>query len=179
MHQTQFSKEIPYRGFQIRSQMLKSTAPCIGSIITKLFNQFLAAGKIPSQWKMSTVVPIPKSDNHSSPTNYRCWVSLERHVHHIILDHLEEYFPISNRQWGFTEGKGTVTSWIATVHDWLCNLDQGNVICIIFFDYKKAFDSIPHGPLMENWSIDLNEWAHPTMDMELSVKQIATGCCEW
>ena len=114
---------------------------------------------------MSTVVPIPKSDNHSSPTNYRpisllSIVSklLERHVHHVILDHLEEHFPLSNRQWGFTEGKGTITSLIATVHDWLCNLDQGNDICIIFFDYKKAFDSVPHGPLMEKLcSIGLNE----------------------
>ena len=118
---------------EISAKMLKNTAPCIGSSITKLFNQFLTAGKIPSQWKMSIVVPIPKSDNHSSPANYRpisllSIVSklLERHIHHVILDYLEEHFPLSNRQWGFT-----------TVHDWLYNLDQGNDICIIFFDYKK------------------------------------------
>ena len=150
------------RSDEISAKMLKNTAPCIGSSITKLFNQFLAAGKIPSQLKMSTVVPIPKSDNHSCPTNYRpisllSIVSklLERHVHHVIL---EEHFPLSNRQWDFTEGRGTVISLIATVHDWLYNLDQGNDVCIIFFDYKKAFDSVPHGSLMEKLcSIGLNE----------------------
>ena len=119
----------------ISAKMLKNTctAPCIGPSITKLFNQFLTAGKIPSQWKESIVVPIPQLDNYNSPTNYRpisllsiLGKLLEQHVHHVILDHLDEHYPLSNRKWGLTEGRGTVTSLIATIHDWLYNLDRGN-----------------------------------------------------
>ena len=102
------------------------------------------------------MVPIPKSDNHNTPTNYRpisllsiLSKLLEQHVHRVILDHLDEHYPLSNRQWGFTEGRGTVTLLITTTHDWLYNLNQGNDICVVFFDYKKAFDSVPHGPLMD------------------------------
>ena len=150
----------------ISAKMLKNTAPCIGSSITKLFNQFLTAGKIPSQWKESIVIPIPKSDNHNTPTNYRpisllsiLSKLLERNVHRVILDHLDEHYPLSNRQWGFTEGRGTVTSLITTTHDWLYNLNQGNDICVVFFDYKKAFDSVPHGPLMDKpCCIGLNKY---------------------
>ena len=66
--------------------------------------------------------------------------------------------PLSNKQWGFTEGRGTVTSLVATIHDWLNNLNQGNDICVIFFDYKKASDSVPHGPLVNKLQhIGLNE----------------------
>ena len=66
----------------------------------------------------------------------------------MILDHPKEHYPLSNKQWSFTEGRGTVTPLVAIIHDWLNNLDQGNDICVIIFDYKKAFDSVPHGPLV-------------------------------
>ena len=37
----------------------------------------------------------------------------------------------------------------AIVYDWLKLLEEGKEICATFFDYQKAFDSVPHHPLME------------------------------
>ena len=51
-------------------------------------------------------------------------------------------------QWGFLEGKSTVTALIKCTDDWLRCLEEGNDICAVFFDYQKAFDSVPHRPLV-------------------------------
>ena len=53
---------------EISAKMLKCTASCVAPSITQLFNLSLTTGKIPSEWKRSLVVPIPKSDDHASPT---------------------------------------------------------------------------------------------------------------
>ena len=55
----------------ISGRMLKSTATSIAPSITKIFNQSITTGTFPHAWKQSNVVPIPKSTNKGSPTNYR------------------------------------------------------------------------------------------------------------
>ena len=53
---------------KISAQMLKSTA---SSIVPSLFNCSIRCDKVPDQWKLSMVVPIPRSTNTSEPSNYR------------------------------------------------------------------------------------------------------------
>ena len=73
---------------------------------------------------------------------------LERHIHLIISNHLLTHYPLANCQWGFQPKKSTVSALLYTIHDWLQHLDRGSEISTIFFDFKKAFDTIPHLPLM-------------------------------
>ena len=136
--------------------MLKHTTTSITPSITYLFNLSLRTGHIPSEWKQSLVVPIPKSNNNKgSPTNYRpisllsvLSKLLERHVHKILTEHLCTHHPLSNSQWGFSAGKSTVTALLTTTHEWFQRLEEGKEICAVFFDFKKAFDSVPHRPLI-------------------------------
>ena len=96
----------------ISARMLKNTAHSIAPSITKLFNLSLSTGTIPSRWKKSLVVPIPKSQELSNPSHYRP-VSLlpiiskvlERHIFMIVMDHLRLNHPLSAFQWGFFGGK--------------------------------------------------------------------------
>ena len=73
---------------------------------------------------------------------------LERHFHMLISDHLTEHHPLSNCQWGFQSKKSTVSALISTTNDWLQNLEAGKEVGAVFFDFEKAFDRVPHEPLL-------------------------------
>ena len=74
---------------------------------------------------------------------------LERHFHQYITKHLNEYHPLSNKQWGFQSGKSTTTALLSVTHDWFQALENGQEVCSIFFDLRKAFDSVPHRLLVD------------------------------
>ena len=104
----------------ISARMLKETALSITPVVTQLFNISLKLGEIPDEWKIARVSPIPKSHNKSNPGNY-CPISLlsllskllEKHVRNLLVDHLEEFHPLSAQQWGFTHGKSTTGALLA------------------------------------------------------------------
>ena len=93
--------------------MLKYTASTIGPSIARLFNCFIHSGKLPDQWKLSMIVPIPKSSQMSEPGNYRpisllCILGklLEKNMANMILEHLEESnYELSKQQWGFRSNR--------------------------------------------------------------------------
>ena len=144
----------------ISSMMLKSTAYSIASSLTKLFNTSLAEGTLPAEWKLARVVPVPKSDAQKKivsgyrPISILPVISkiLEHHVSGIILDHICDAYPISDQQWGFMHHRSSTSALISVIHDWLYALDNGHEVCVVFFDVQKAFDSVPHLPLLEKLS---------------------------
>ena len=54
----------------ISARMLKETATSIAPSVTYLFNLSLKSGCFPTFWKLSHIVPIPKSNNHTNLLNY-------------------------------------------------------------------------------------------------------------
>ena len=148
----------------ISARMLKAAS--ITPSVTKLFNISIRLGRFPQVWKSSSVVPVPKSNNHREASNYRP-ISLlpiinkllERHYHHLITDHLKEHRPLSNKQWGFQPGKSIVTSLLSVTNEWFQALEKGMEVGAVFFDLRKAFDTVPHQLLLEklvNYGFDQN-----------------------
>ena len=150
---------------KISAQMLKYIASSIAPSIARLFNHSIHCGKLPDQWKLSMIVPIPKASRMSEPGNYRpisllCLLGklLEKHMSNMILEHLEESnYELSRTQWGFRSNRSTTSALLSVTHDWHVTLEQGQEVCAIFFDYQKAFDSVPHRPLLSKLeSLQLN-----------------------
>jgi len=124
-----------------------------------LFNLSIKLGKLPREWKAARINPIPKQGSRSDPANYRpisllsiLSKLLEKHIQRCLLEHLQEYSPISDKQWGFSKGKSTTGAVLSAVENWHRLLESGAEVCAIFFDIKKAFDSVPHRPLMDKLS---------------------------
>ena len=139
----------------ISARMLRSTATAIAPSLTKLFNRSIVCGRPPATWKISSVVPIPKKSRPGSTADYRpisllsiLSKVLERHFHSLISDHLLSQHPLANCQWGFQPRKSTVSALLHTTHIWLQHLESGLEVGAIFFDFKKAFDRVPHLPLL-------------------------------
>ena len=140
--------------------MLKSKSLSIAPSLCRLFNLSISTGTFPTSWKLGRITPIPKGTNKSLPSCYRPIPTvlpvasklIEHHVKATIEEFLQANAPISSSQWGFMSNQSTVSALIRVLNDWQGALDQGNEVYIVFFDVSKAFDTVPHLPLLQKLS---------------------------
>ena len=100
----------------ISAWMLRMFAEEVAPSIASLFNLSLSLGKLPNDWKHSSVVPIPKETNKSdvqfySPISLLPIISktLEHHVYSLLSEHLAAHSILSTNQFGFQPGRNTTT----------------------------------------------------------------------
>ena len=77
---------------------------------------------------------------------------LEHHIFNYLLNFCTFNQILSDSQFGFRPGRSTESALLSVTHSWLSSLDSHNSICAVFFDLRKAFDSVPHRPLMHTLS---------------------------
>lgn len=98
---------------RISDKILKATAPSTAAPVTKLFNICISTGIFPTNWKLSSFVPVPKSQSDKgNPKNYRP-ISLlpipskllEKHICSLLTNHFQSLEPIHESQFVFQERK--------------------------------------------------------------------------
>ncbi len=148
-------------GDEIPGVFLKNTADILAPSLCHIFVRSLRSGEVPSEWKDAVVCPIPKTTCPTSPGDFRP-ISLLPVVSKVmekwILTLLERYLfpdgsvsenlPISDLQFGFRKGRGTVDCLSYVVHDIAKKVDKSGRVACVFFDVKKAFDSCVHSLLL-------------------------------
>ena len=72
----------------------------------------------------------------------------ERLVYDQLSSYMEKNKYLSKYQSGFRKFHSTVTSMLRNSNDWLLNMDRGNYNGVVFFDIKKAFDTVDHEILL-------------------------------
>ena len=141
----------------ISAHMLRETSYSISSPLTSIFNLSIKSGIFPDGWKNSHIIPIPKHTSAlSSPTGYRpiyllplISKVLERQIFNWLLDFCQTHNLLSDTQFSFRPGHSTESTLITSTNSWFTQVDKGYFICATFFDLTKAFDSVPHQPLLD------------------------------
>ena len=139
----------------IHSRLLREGVDSISTALEKIFTRSLAYGEIPNDWKIANVVPIFKKGKKEEPANYRP-VSLtsvvgkifERIMKREITEHLEKNGLFSHAQHGFRSGRSCLTNLLEFLDYVTKQLDEGENIDIIYLDFSKAFDKVPHKRLI-------------------------------
>ena len=54
----------------------------------------------------------------------------------------------SNNQFGFVKGRSTALQLLCVVDEWTSLLESGAQVDVIYTDFAKAFDTVPHGRLL-------------------------------
>ena len=144
----------------IHSRVVVETHEQLVRPLTIIFNKSLSEGVVPDSWKEAEVVPIFKKGKRDDPGNYRpvsltsvCGNIMEKMVRKEIVDHLERNEVISDVQHGFVQGKSCQTQLLTVIEEWTKWMEERKPFDCLYFDYRKAFDSVPHMRLMKKIEI--------------------------
>ena len=62
----------------------------------------------------------------------------------VVITYLLENNLLSNYQFGFVSGHSVQQQLLSLLNNWTDILDSGHTIDVIYLDFKKPFDSVPH-----------------------------------
>ena len=131
--------------------LLKECANELYIPLTRLFTKSIKEGAIPEDWRKANITCIFKKGSKSEPGNYRpisltsvvCKL-LERTVKKTIYDHLKEHDLLSDGQYGFRDKRSTILQLLHVLEDWTMALEDNQQVDNVYFDFAKAFDTVPH-----------------------------------
>ena len=120
-----------------------------------MFQASLQTGLIPDTWKLAHVTPIYKKGKKDKKENYRpisltsvvCRI-MERLIKNVLTDHLLENKSFTLGQHGFREFRSCFSQLLGVFEEWTSLLDDNISVDKVYFDFAKAFDSVPHKRLL-------------------------------
>ena len=139
----------------IPPSILVQAADILSKPLTLLFRKSLAEATVPTEWKIAYVSPIFKKGSRTSVNNYRpvsltsiVCKTMEKLIRENMMTHLVSNNIISRHQHGFVPGRSCVTQILEALDVWTNILDEGGGVDVIYMDFQKAFDSVPHRRLL-------------------------------
>lgn len=140
----------------IHPRVLKEVMEELVEPLKIIFRKSFETGILPTDWKVANITAIFKKGERSDPGNYRP-VSLtsvvcklmETLLREEIILHMKENNLFSKKQYGFISGRSTALQLITVLDKWTEALDEGKAVDVVYCDFQKAFDRVPHKRLME------------------------------
>jgi Reverse transcriptase (RNA-dependent DNA polymerase)/Endonuclease-reverse transcriptase len=139
----------------ISAELLQECANEISPILAAIFRKSMNTSTVPAEWKQANVVPIFKKGAKHDPSNYRpisltfvCCRVMESILKDDITAHLTRNNIISKSQHGFRACRSCTTNLLEFMEPVTKACDQGKSVDIVYLDFAKAFDKVPHGRLL-------------------------------
>ena len=141
---------------EIHPLLLKECAADIAEPLSLIFKESFRSGTLPEDWRTAHVVPIFKKGSRIDRANYRpvsltsvpCKI-MESLIKEQMLAHLDRNSVVTDAQHGFMSSRSCLTNLLEALESWTKALDDGYGFHIIYLDFKKAFDSVPHERLLK------------------------------
>jgi hypothetical protein len=139
----------------VHGYVLRECVESLARPLSLIFQQSYNDGVVPAIWKKANITPLFKKGGKLEPANYRP-VSLtsivcklmESLLKDTMVEHLEANQLINVNQHGFVRGKSCVSNLLETIDELTYNLWHRNSIDVVFLDFAKAFDTVPHKRLL-------------------------------
>jgi hypothetical protein len=135
--------------------LLQNCADEVSPVLAVIYRKSIISGTVPADWKTANVIPIFKKGSKADAGNYRpisltciCCKILESLIKDDILCHLRRNHVISKSQHGFTGGRSCTTNLLEFMEVVTAEADEGKAMDIIYLDFAKAFDKVPHKRLL-------------------------------
>ena len=135
---------------------LKELKDVIRHPLKQILNESLKTGVVPNDFKIANVTPIFKKGDKNLSSNYRP-ISLTSVVGKLlesilkvkITNHLNKYNLISDNQHGFRRKRSCITNLLQFYDKIINNYDEDRKTDIVYLDFQKAFDKVPHKRLLK------------------------------
>ena len=141
---------------RVPARVLRELSASISGPLSFIFNLSLEKGCVPSDWKKAEVSSIFKKGCRSDPGNYRpvsltCIVCkvLESLVRDCVVSYFDDNDLFSPCQYGFRSKRSCAVQLLVVMEKFTKWIDEGSPFDVIYLDFSKAFDSVPHGRLLE------------------------------
>ena len=139
----------------IHPREIKELEEEIAPHLYKIFRKSADERKAPQGWKLGNVPPIYKKGTKEEPGNYRpvCLTSVpckifESIIVDSIVEHIEKNKLLIDSQHGFRHNRSCLSNLLEFFHKMFSIYDNSRGIDIIYLDFQKAFDKVPHKKLM-------------------------------
>ncbi len=154
----------------ITGRVLRSCADQLAGLFTSIFNESLATSVVPTSFKKSVIIPVPKNSKPSCLNDYRP-VALTSTVmkvfERLLKKHICSSIPatLDPLQFAYRPNRSTDDAISQVLHSSLTHIDSknGNYVRLLFIDYSSAFNTIV-----------------PTkLTVKLSDLGLNTSLCDW
>ena len=124
--------------------------------LAKLINLSFETGVFPDLLKFAKITPLHKKESKLDFHNYRP-ISLlsvysklfEKLVYSRVYAYLVKYNLISSKQFGFRSNHSCNHAIISLTEHVKKLIDEGQIVCGVFIDLEKAFDTVHHEILID------------------------------
>ena len=132
-------------------RVLQKLSEVLAQPMAIVYTRCLGESTVPPEWKLANVTPVFKKGSKGSAGNYRpvsltcvlCKV-MESILRDEIVLHLSNFNLIRTSQRGFMAGRSCLTNLLEYLEDLTRLVDQGHAVDIVYLDFAKAFDKVPH-----------------------------------